>query len=205
MLNKFVVRSVGSDTLTPPEYGRWAARWAFDIARGELNDLADPKYAPYPAVTAIRGNILPFLVNVSALYTAAYVTYTLCVLENVPKHTVSAIQQGVTVGMAEWLMTLEGLPSSARVTVIENFQGIYEEYLKALVEDFINLANKQPEVFFPDTGKADAMFLDFIVNVYWKGVPPSPLEQNALTFLNVTDGVLAFYQTQKTDIGIDFV
>lgn len=205
--NHFVIRGAGSNTLTPHEYGRWAARWAFDIAKGEIKDLADPKYAQYRAVQAIRGNILPFLVHVSALYTAAYTAYTICVLHDVPSRAVSAIRQGVTVGMAEWLMTLDhlGLASSVRVRMVNTFHEIFRGYLEVLVEDFVNLSNRQPGVFYPDAGKADAMFLNFIVNEYWKGIPPSLLEKNALTFLNVTDGVLAFYQAQKIDIGIDYI
>ena len=82
--NQFILRGAEQQPLSPHHYGYWSALWAFDIAKGTLGDLSDQKYASHPSVTSIRKNILPFLVHVSAMYTAAYAAayaaYAFCVL-----------------------------------------------------------------------------------------------------------------------------
>jgi hypothetical protein len=129
----------------------------------------------------------------------------MCVLGNVPTQKVNVIKQGIVVGMGEWLMTLEGLPSTARVTMIETFHAIHDEYFKVLVTDFIELSKRQPDVFYPDAGKADRIFLDFLVQVYWNGKQPSVAEQSVFDFLHITDMVLALYNANRTEIGISYI
>ena len=201
----FVIGGAEKETCTPADYGRWAARWGFDIAKGEIKDLANSKFQAFPAISAIRENVLPFLVHSAGLWTAAYSAYAMCVLGNVPTQNVNAIKQGIVVGMGEWLMTLEGLPSAARVTMIETFNAIHDEYLKVLVTDYIELSSRDPDVFCPDAGKADGIFLDFLVQVYWNGKQPSMAERSVFDFLNITDMVIALYKGNATQIGISYI
>jgi hypothetical protein len=89
--------------------------------------------------------------------------------------------------------------------MIEAFQDIYGEYVTALIQDWQELENREPDVFYARPLKADELFLDFISNVYWEKMRPSELEYMQLNFLHVTESLLAFYRTQKDEIGISFV
>jgi len=107
--------------------------------------------------------------------------------------------------MGEWLMKLDGLASSERITMIEAFQDIYGEYVTALIQDWQELENREPDVFYANPLKADELFLDFISHVYWGKMRPSELEYMQLDFLHVTESMLAFYRAQKDEIGISFI
>jgi len=201
----FAIRGTKQETCTPAEYGRWAARWGFDFTKGEIKDLSDPKFSAFPAVRVIRENILPFLLHSAGLWTAAYTAYAMCVLGNVPSQQFNVIKQGIVVGMSEWLGTFEGLPSATRVTMVETFHAIHDKYFKVLVDDYIELSNRQPGVFYPDAGKADKIFLDFLVQLYWDGKQPSMTERAVFDFLNITDMVVALYRATSTEIGISYL
>lgn len=138
---KFVIRGAEEHTLPPLKYGYWSALWAFDIAKGEVNDLSDQKYSGHPSVKAIRENILPFIVHVSAMYTAAYAAYAFCVID-APSRLFDTMRKGVTVGMAEWLMKLEGLSSRNRVAMVEGFNSTYGEYAAGLIQDYGDLLER---------------------------------------------------------------
>lgn len=201
----FVIGKAEKETCTVHEYGRWAVRWGFDIAKGEIRDLAAPKFETFPTVQAIRENVLPFLIHSAGLWTATYTVYALYILGNVPSHRFNAIKQGITVGLMEQVMTVEGLPSAARVTMIQTFDAIHDEYVKVLIGDYEELSNREPDVFYPDSGKADKIFLDFLTQVYWNGKQPSVAERSIFDFLNITDMVLALYKASITEIGISYV
>lgn len=202
--NQFILRGAEQQPLSPRHYGYWSALWAFDIAKRTLADLSDQKYASHPSVNSIRENILPFLVHVSAMYSAAYAAYAFCVL-GAPSELFSSTRQGVVVGMGEWLMKLDGLTSSERITMVEAFQDIYGKYVSALIQDWRELANREPNVFYANRLKADELFLDFVSHVYWGKMRPSELEYVQLDFLHITESMLAFYRAQKDEIGISFM
>lgn len=202
--NRFVLKGAEENPLYPNEYGRWTTRWGHDMAMGLVRDLSDPKYKDHQKIDVVRENILAFLIHNSALYAAAYNSYAISIL-GVPASIASSVRQGVTIGFTEWIMSVKDFSSSLRKDLLGIYFGVYDKYVMTLIQDYEEIQSRDPAVYYPDAGKADKDFLDFVMSVYWENVRPTAIEENEFEFLHITDRVISLYGVANNDIGISYV
>ena len=204
--NLFVFRSAGDKTMTPYEYGYWSVQWAFDIALGEITDLADPKYGQMLVVKKILEKPFPALFQLATLHTSAYWFYAWGILWETPTYVVPQIKSGTADGILNYLNRLEDVSISAKKDLVETYYSLCHFYLEAHGNDHFELKKREPGIFYPDPSSAARKFFDTCCKCYLEDAQlPTEAEKYFLTFIFIDAGIPRFYEAQQNDIGISFI
>lgn len=204
MTNSFIFRAGDCRPLSSEEFGRCAALWAFNMAKDEREDLEKRQYMVFRQIFHIKNNPIPFLLHTCAIFTSAYVAYSVCVLQNVPATEVTKIQSGIRRGVIEW-MSLLNLHTDEVKDIFAEFYGIYGTYLEANIDDCVHRFCVDTRADYAGLGKTESIFRQFVEENYWDNKKPDDSEIQFIKFFKIGERVLGLYTALRDELDIVFV